>query len=212
MAMQEALALTWKTLNGRMRNYRMSVILILAWSAALLAVLVLTRSAWALLGLPGLPAIVLLMLGRDQRLVHGWVAGVLERWVGGDLPLGIFAQAVKASPGPLMASRDAMLRLLPLHSGDSGPAAGMAAEARMAAARTSHAQQSGLNRMGYGLAALTLFIAGTALSIRNPRCIAPFAVSLLTIFAVQWLVETLSRRDLERRLEAMERDAQNTDS
>jgi hypothetical protein len=111
--MEEALALTWKTMNARLRNLRFGAIASLA-SAIAIVILAFVYRSWGLLA--GLPLLILsgtLFVHREQKLVFSWEDRVLALWGPSELCMGIFVQTLANHPHALKASLKSMVATLP---------------------------------------------------------------------------------------------------
>lgn len=164
--MKEALELTWSTLEARLRNYRRSSFLVLGWAAVLVVLLAVFRRPLALLWLLALPPVILAMIARDQKLVHGWEEKVLAIWKGGTLPMEIFKQAITVQPDPLKSSRLAMAAALPADAGD-GPPDPVVADSRIAEAAGRHRRHR--RRLAWnatGAAVVSALVLGACLFFR----------------------------------------------
>ncbi len=110
--MQAALALTWETLNARMRLLRFAAAGALAIAAASLLLSLILRTPWGLAG-----SALLLPLGyafvlSDMRKVYAWEAGIHELRESGGLDLEVFVQALEMQPSPFKRSVLEMARAL----------------------------------------------------------------------------------------------------
>lgn len=196
--MQEALDLTWSTLNARMRNYRIAAVLVLASATIVGIALVVFRSAWVLVVVPILPAVVLAFLGRDTALVHRWEEGVLDRWTSGDLPLEIFAQALSANPGPLRASLKSMIGSLPLESGNASPTPEESTRVKKRFGESRFRQESRMLRAWCLALSLSLVVAGILAYDGNPKSGIPFIAALAAIGALDRMFAAIRGRSRKR--------------
>lgn len=120
--MEEALALTWRTLAARIRNFKIGAFATLGL-AVLAAVLgVVTRSGWVLAMLPSILLCGYVFLYRDHLLVSSWEKRVLAIWGEPGFSMGIFAHAVASHPHPLKITLRAMAGGLPENGDYSMPA------------------------------------------------------------------------------------------
>jgi hypothetical protein len=111
--MQESLALTWKTLEARLRNFRFGSASALAALLALAALAIGLRSPWVTLGLPVPILLGAVFLERDRRLLFAWEDRVLALWGASDLSMGVLARTLADFPHPLKQSLRAMAEGLP---------------------------------------------------------------------------------------------------
>jgi hypothetical protein len=165
--MQEALDLTWKTLNGRMRNYRRagfaSLILAALWAAALLSL----RSAWVLYGLGVFPLLGFALVRRDQALVFAWQRRVLELWRAGDLQLAIFIKTLHMQLTPLKSALRSMADTLPVPAGHGAPAPEEARAAQAACEARRAESLARWNRAAALAAAVFLWALAIPLALRG---------------------------------------------
>jgi hypothetical protein len=111
--MQESIALTWSTLNARMKNIRAgAACAALAVLASLLSAIFI-RSGWCLAGLPVLMLVGYAFSRRDLGLVYRWENAILESWDTTDLCMGILVRTFRDYPGPLSGTMKAMVAQLP---------------------------------------------------------------------------------------------------
>lgn len=111
--MEEALALTWKTMNTRLRNLRSGAIASLASVIALVILAIVYRSWGVLAGLPVIILLGTLFVHREQKIVFAWEDRVLALWGPSELCMGIFVQTLANHPHALKASLKSMVAPLP---------------------------------------------------------------------------------------------------
>ncbi len=111
--MQEALALTWKTLAARVRNYRIGAFACLGLSALLVLMLLVSPSWWLIGALPLFLALGYTFVYRDQKLLFNWESAVLNYWSSPSFVMGIFSQALSGTHQKLANSIKAMVAILP---------------------------------------------------------------------------------------------------
>jgi len=111
--MQEALALTWKTLDARLRNLRFGAAAALADLLVLAGLAIGLRSPWVTLGLPMPILLGVVFVERDRRLLFAWEDRVLALWGNSDLSMGVLARTLTDFPHPLKQSLRAMAAGLP---------------------------------------------------------------------------------------------------
>ncbi len=111
--MQESIALTWSTLNARLKNLRAGAACAGLGLLALLVSALWFRSGWTLGGLPALMLLGYVFFRRDFGLVYRWENAVLARWGASDLCMGILVQTFRDHPGPLKATLKGMIAHLP---------------------------------------------------------------------------------------------------
>ncbi|MDQ3001203.1 MAG: hypothetical protein M3Y08_08080 [Fibrobacterota bacterium] len=111
--MEEAIALTWKTMNTRLRNLRAGAIVSLSSVIAILILAFAYRSWGLLVGLPFIILLGTLFILREQRILFAWENRVLALWSSSDLCMGIFVQTLANHPHALKASLKSMVAPLP---------------------------------------------------------------------------------------------------
>jgi hypothetical protein len=112
--MDEAVALTWSTLNRRIRNLRAGAIAVGLGLAALILAAALWRSGWALAGIPLLFLATSVCHARDLKLAFAWEDRVLALWAEDKVVMGIFATAFAHQQGQVKAILQGMLAHLPV--------------------------------------------------------------------------------------------------
>jgi hypothetical protein len=153
--MEEALALTWRTLAARIRNFKIGAFATLGL-AVLAAVLgVVARSGWVLAMLPSILLCGYLFLYRDHLLASAWEERVLAAWGEPGFSMGIFAHAVASHPHPLKITLRAMAGNLPENGDYATPAPPVIRMHRVLSALRCAIYEIRL----YRAAALVLFLA-----------------------------------------------------
>lgn len=111
--MRESIALTWATLNARLRNLRAGAIVASSFLVLAIIAALWLRSGWVWSALPMLAALGAGFFWRDQRLVYRWEDSVLAAWGGTDLCMGILVKTMAEYPGALKKTLKAMVAHLP---------------------------------------------------------------------------------------------------
>ncbi|HKP96260.1 MAG TPA: hypothetical protein VJ385_10920 [Fibrobacteria bacterium] len=111
--MQEAIALTWKTMSDRLRNLRFGALASLGTAIALILCAFFLRSWVVLAGLPVLILSGVFFAHREQKILFTWEDRVLALWGGSDLCMGIFVQTMANHPHALKRSLKSLVASLP---------------------------------------------------------------------------------------------------
>jgi hypothetical protein len=111
--MEEAIALTWKTMTDRLRNLRAGAIASLSGIILMIVCALVFRSGWVLAGLPGLILVGIVFVYREQRILFAWEDRVLALWGDSDLCMGIFVQTMANHPHALKQSLKSLVATLP---------------------------------------------------------------------------------------------------
>lgn len=205
--MQESIALTWSTLNARLKNLRAGAATAGCLLAALLALAMFLRSGWLWAGAPLLALVGYGFFLRDQNLLFAWEDKVLALWGNSDLSMGILVQTLAGHPGPLQATLKSMIAHLPPNPGYiNPPAEAIRAERRLFWTRCA-LQEIRLHRAGL------LNVAGAGLPLALwfgyregwawlPVSLAPVALAMV---ARAWAARAGLRR-WERRNAALPDD------
>ncbi|MDB5105343.1 MAG: hypothetical protein JWP91_3032 [Fibrobacteres bacterium] len=111
--MEEAIALTWKTMTDRLRNLRFGALASLASLVLMLILAIAFRRGWVLGGLPALILLGTWFVHREQKLLFGWEDRVLALWGASNLCMGILSQTLSNHPHSLKKSLKSMAANLP---------------------------------------------------------------------------------------------------
>src|SRR5690606_36175604 len=111
--MEEAIALTWKTMADRLRNLRIGAFTMLAFLAAAIVAAFVLGIAPASALLPALAGAGVFFMHRDRAVLFAWEDRVLSLWGASDLCLGIFRQTFMDHPHALKRSLKSLPASLP---------------------------------------------------------------------------------------------------
>jgi len=109
------------TIVERARFYKRLVIGVSLCSLVVAGSIIGWRSAWPLLALAWLPALVLVHRIADLRAVHRWRDISLIAWVAGQLELDLLASTLRRVPGLPPSTVEGMLESLPCWPGNTAP-------------------------------------------------------------------------------------------
>lgn len=111
--MEEAIALTWKTMADRLRNLRIGAFTMLALLAAAMAAAFTVGTAPASALLPALAGAGVFFMLRERAILFAWEDRILSLWGGSGFCMGIFRQTFMDHPHALKRSLQSLAAGLP---------------------------------------------------------------------------------------------------